>query len=244
VSFKYDESEGDETMNHNNPSNGIKLSPVLSEEETVKYFEFLQAGNTTAREILIKHNLRLVLAIINENIYSTTVYDKDDLMSIGIVGLIKAVDSYKVGKSKFSTYAMTCIKNEIYISFRKKQINAISLNDPINTDERGAIITIVDTLYEADVVGENIEKQAEQEGIRRALNILSELERTVVELYYGFNDEPKTGREVAKIMGITQSYVSIIEIRARAKITKELQHQQLIEKNIEKNRSKTSQKCK
>lgn len=194
----------------------------LSQEEEEMYLKKLNNGDATARAMLIEHNLRLVAHIAKK--YSSKRRDMDDLISIGTVGLIKAVSTFKKEKgSTLATYAVRCIENEILMSLRaeKKQSNEVSINDPIGSDKEGNELVLADILgTDADETHDKAELSIVGLKLRKIIqDVLNEKERTVIILRFGLKDGylmPQ--REVAKILGISRSYVSRIEKKAIKKL--------------------------
>ena len=178
-------------------------------------------GNEEARNILIEHNLRLVAHIVKK--FENTGEDSEDLISIGTIGLIKAIESYSQGKgTKLATYAARCIENEILMHLRalKKTKKDISLHDPIGQDKEGNEISLIDVLKaEHEDVVETIQLNMELERVKEYIDILDEREQEVIIGRFGLNmQDEKTQREIAKELGISRSYVSRIEKRALMKI--------------------------
>ncbi|NLC76993.1 MAG: RNA polymerase sporulation sigma factor SigK [Clostridia bacterium] len=197
----------------------------LSEEEEAHYIELLQQGDEEARNILVEHNLRLVAHIIKK--FEGTGEENDDLISIGTIGLIKAINTFKPDKgTRLATYAARCIENEILMHLRsiKKTKSEVSIHDPIGIDREGNEITLIDVLgTEQDIVADTVELLHEQQRVLAKLNTLSNREQKVLIMRYGlFNSYKKTQREIAKKLGISRSYVSRIEKKALEKLTKEI----------------------
>lgn len=197
----------------------------LSEKEEARYISELMNGSEEARNVLVEHNLRLVAHIIKK--YEGTNEDVDDLISIGTIGLIKAINTFKPDKgAKLATYAARCIENEILMHLRtlKKVRGEVSIYDPIGTDKEGNEISLIDVLgSDNDIVAETVENFAEQQRLLERLKILSKRERKVLELRYGLlNGLKKTQRDIAKSLGISRSYVSRIEKKAIQKLMKEM----------------------
>ena len=170
-----------------------------------------------ARDKIIEHNLRLVSQIIKK--YYSSYENPDELLSIGSLGLIKAVDSFKSGfGTRFATYGARCVQNEILMFFRsqKKTLGEVSINDTIDMDKDGNPLTYLDILGVEDSIAENVEMQMHVDKIRRLVDtVLDERERQIIVLRYGLKGyQPRTQREVAKHLGISRSYVSRIEKRA------------------------------
>ncbi|MFY9472983.1 MAG: RNA polymerase sporulation sigma factor SigK [Tepidanaerobacteraceae bacterium] len=198
----------------------------LSPEEEEKYLNLFYEGSEEARNILIEHNLRLVAHIVKK--FASTGEDMDDLISIGTIGLIKAITTFNQDKgSRLATYAARCIENEILMNLRStKKVKAeVSLQDPIGIDKEGNEISLIDVLgTESDAVANEISKKFQQEKLYEKIRTaLKCRERKVIELRYGLiNGATKTQREIAKLLGISRSYVSRIEKRAIKKLCKEL----------------------
>lgn len=188
--------------------------PPLSAEEERLAFEAHRAGDSAAREKLILHNLRLVSHIVKK--YYSTAKNAEDLVSIGSIGLIKAVDSFKVETGvKFATYAAKCIQNEILMFFRsQKKLSAeVSIHETIDVDRDGNPLTYMDVIAIEDNVAEETDARIKNAAVRRLVaTVLDEREREVIVLRYGLSGkDPLTQREVAERLGISRSYVSRIE---------------------------------
>ncbi|NQX45416.1 RNA polymerase sporulation sigma factor SigK [Paenibacillus tritici] len=194
----------------------------LSEQDESKYLGMMAEGDAKARNLLIEHNLRLVAHIVKK--FDNTGEDMEDLISIGTIGLIKAIESYRPNKgTKLATFAARCIENEILMHLRslKKTRKDVSLHDPIGTDKEGNEITLIDILgSEADDVIKEVDLKIEKSKIYRNLDILDEREKEVVVGRFGLDTggEERTQREIAKDLGISRSYVSRIEKRALMKL--------------------------
>ena len=194
---------------------------VLSSEEEKIYLERLKNGDQEARAILIEHNLRLVAHIVKK--YENTNEEKDDLLSIGSYGLIKAVDSYNFDSQvKLGTYASRCIENEILMHLRtlKRQKETIWLYQTIGEDKEGNEIKLVDIIEDPSTTPLNKAcEENEAKIILDALNVLTENEKEIINLRYGLIDNiPLTQKEIATKLNISRSYVSRIEKRALTKI--------------------------
>ena len=195
----------------------------LSKEEEEEYIKRFNNGDKDAREKLIEHNLRLVAHIVKK--YDTKDYT-DDLISIGTIGLIKGIDSFKGSKNtRLTTYAARCIENEILMYFRnnKKRSKDISINESIGYDKEGNEITILDILKtpDPDYIG-NMDKENNINSLMQYLNILTNREKEIITYRYGlFNNDEITQKEISKKLGISRSYVSRIEKRALTKILRE-----------------------
>lgn len=207
-------------------SNPNSFPHPLNDEEERKYLEMFKNGSEEARNILIERNLRLVAHIVKK--YNLTGSDCDDLISIGTIGLIKAISSFDRNKgTKLATYAARCIENEILMQIRsnKKIQSEVSLQDPIGIDKEGNEIALIDVIgNETDSVVDEVELKMQ---VRRLYNkmksVLKNREKTVLELRYGLcNGVGKTQREIAGVLGISRSYVSRIEKKAIKKLSKEL----------------------
>lgn len=202
--------------------NGINSFPdPLSAEKEKEFFDSAKKGNEKAREKLIMHNLRLVAHIVKK--YYSNVKEQDDLISIGTIGLIKAIDSFNNEKgARFATYAGKCIQNEILMFFRsqKKLLNETSINDSIDFDKDGNPLTYMEILSEDDNILENAYKSIQVSVMRRAIEtVLDKREKEIIEKRYGLKDgTERPQREVAKQLGISRSYVSRIEKTALEKI--------------------------
>ncbi|MFZ5645751.1 MAG: RNA polymerase sporulation sigma factor SigK [Bacillota bacterium] len=197
----------------------------LSEREEADYISRLNRGDNQARHMLTEHNLRLVAHIVKK--FDGSGEDTDDLISIGTIGLIKAIDTFCPEKgTRLATYAARCIENEIlmHLRFIKKMRSEVSLYDPIGVDKEGNEITLLDIMgTHNDVVSEIVENKFEQLRLLDKIKGLTSRERRVLEFRFGLIDGTrKTQREIAKILGISRSYVSRIEKRAIIKIIKEM----------------------
>jgi len=194
----------------------------LTEEEEEKHLRQMAEGNAISRNLLIEHNLRLVAHIVKK--FDNTGEDLEDLISIGTIGLIKAIESYQPNKgTKLATFAARCIENEILMHLRslKKTRKDVSLHDPIGTDKEGNEITLIDILgSEPDDVVEKVQLKIEKSKIYRNLDILDEREQEVIKGRFGLElgGDERTQREIAKELGISRSYVSRIEKRALMKL--------------------------
>lgn len=196
----------------------------LTKEEEEKHINSMLLGNKESRNKLIEHNLRLVAHIVKK--YESKEYDTDDLISIGTIGLVKGIDSYKPSKNtRITTYVARCIENEILMHYRsnKKHVNNVSLNDSIGIDKDGNEINLIDLLKgeDPDLV-ESLNQKDNIELLYKYLNILSEREKEIVIKRYGlYNNKESTQKEIATLLGISRSYVSRIEKRAITKILRE-----------------------
>ncbi|CAM3102285.1 RNA polymerase sporulation sigma factor SigK [Sporolactobacillus spathodeae] len=197
----------------------------LSEDEERDCLERMANGDQEARDKLIEHNLRLVAHIVKK--FENTKEDSDDLISIGTIGLIKAIENYSTGRgTKLATFAARCIENEILMHFRslKKTRKDVSLNDPIGQDKEGNAIALIDILKSKNRdIGDEISLTEDINKIRDALDVLDHRETEVIIDRFGLNDQEElTQREIAKKLAISRSYVSRIEKRALMKIYNEL----------------------
>ena len=195
--------------------------PPLTAEEERDAFEAHRAGDAAAREKLILHNLRLVSHIVKK--YYSTAKNQEDLVSIGSIGLIKAVDSFKPEAGvKFATYAAKCIQNEILMFFRsQKKLSAeVSIHETIDVDRDGNPLTYMDVIATEDNVAEEADARIKNAAVRRLVaTVLDEREREVIVLRYGLTGkDPLPQREVAEKLGISRSYVSRIEKAALEKL--------------------------
>ena len=198
----------------------------LDEKEEEKYLQLLKTGDKKAKSILIERNLRLVAHIVKK--YQIPNKDIDELISIGTVGLIKAIDSFDVSKgTRLATYASRCIENEILMLFRnnKKQKSETFLQDPIGVDKEGNEISLIDVLSsEKDSVIDKVEMKLQIKALYNKINsALTEREGEILKMRYGLKDgKCKTQREIAGMLGISRSYVSRIEKKALKKLKKDL----------------------
>ena len=193
----------------------------LSPQEEKNALEAMKAGDMDARNKLIEHNLRLIAHIIKK--YRSDSFEQEDLISIGTIGLIKAVQTFDVDKGvTLSTYAARCIENEILMYFRsiKKNGAEMYMDDPIDTDKDGNTIRLLDIIYSEEDTIEDVAQKIESEKlIGFVQNELSEREQKIIILRYGLNNrKPLTQREVASAINISRSYVSRIEKRALIKL--------------------------
>src|SRR5690625_1378815 len=189
----------------------------------------MQHGSENARNKLIEHNLRLVAHIVKK--FDNTGESMEDLISIGTIGLIKGVESYKAGKgTKLATYAARCIENEILMHLRalKKVSKDVSLHDPIGQDKEGNEISLIDILEAENMnIIEYIQLNMEIEKIEDYFSVLDEREREVIIYRYGLNKYKElTQREIAERLDISRSYVSRIEKRALMKVFREYYRQE------------------
>ena len=195
--------------------------PLTPEEEKIALEKFAN-GDEEARNLLIERNLRLVVHVCKK--YANTNIDQDDLLSIGTIGLIKGVNSFKPEKgSKLSTYVSKCVDNEILMMLRStKKINAeVHLNEPIGKDKDDNVITLEEVLENDDKCLDDVvdTKMKIKKMYNKIKEVLKDREKTIIELRFGLRGgKPKTQKEIAKMMGISRSYVSRIETKAIEKL--------------------------
>ena len=196
----------------------------LSEKEEAHYLALLRGEDKDkakdAKEKLIMHNLRLVAHITKK--YQNSPEDAEDYISIGIIGLMKAIDTFDAGRGRLATYACRCIDNELLMMLRarKKSAKEVSLYEPVGTDKEGNEIQIYDLCTEKEDILYTLERQEAVEALRKAVNtVLDDRERDVIIRRYGLNgDKEQTQQEVGMVYGISRSYVSRIEKRALLKL--------------------------
>ncbi len=191
-----------------------KLPPPLAKKEEFDYLVRAKSGDENAKNKLIEHNLRLVVFLAKK--YESTGYDIEDLVSIGSIGLIKGINTYKIDKNiKLATYASRCISNEIlmYIRKNKKSKQEVSLDDTLNFDAEGNELKLSDVLgTENDLVDKEFERKVNKEFLNREIENLSQRDKQIMTLRYGLNNTREyTQKEVAVMLGISQSYISRIE---------------------------------
>lgn len=202
------------------------LPPPLKPDEEKRIFELLQTEPKYAREKLITHNLRLVVYISKK--FESTGVGVEDLVSIGTIGLIKAVNTFNPEKNiKLATYASRCIENEILMYLRKtsQQRNEISIDEPLNIDWDGNELLLSDVIgTDADEVGARLESESERQSLIEAVERLDGRERFIMQMRFGLLGDPEmTQKEVADIIGISQSYISRLEKRILKELKKELE---------------------
>jgi RNA polymerase sporulation-specific sigma factor len=200
------------------------LPPPLTREEEEYLLDKLPGGDSAIRAVLIERNLRLVVYIARK--FENTGINIEDLVSIGAIGLIKAVNTFDPEKKiKLATYASRCIENEILMYLRRnsKLRTEVSFDEPLNIDWDGNELLLSDILgTENDTIYRNIEEQVDRRLLQKALEKLSERERTIMELRFGLQDgEEKTQKDVADLLGISQSYISRLEKRIIKRLRKE-----------------------
>lgn len=204
------------------------LPPPLSREQEQKTIDALAAGDAAARQLLIEHNLRLVVYLARR--FENTGVNLEDLISIGTIGLIKAVNTFRPDRNiKLATYSSRCIENEILMHIRKiaNQKTEVSLDEPINTDWDGNELLLSDVLgTDCDVVMRPLEDDVDHELLRQALMRLPEREKQIVLLRFGLGGrQEKTQKEVAELMGISQSYISRLEKRIMLRLRRDISRQ-------------------
>ena len=201
------------------------LPPPLSKEEEEKYINMLESDNNTAKEALIERNLRLVVYIAKK--FENTGIGIEDLISIGTIGLIKAINTFKPNKNiKLATYASRCIENEILMYLRKNSSKRveISIDEPLNVDWDGNELLLSDILgTDSDIVYHDIENEVDKQLLSIALENLSKREKNLMELRFGVKSgKGHTQKEVADMMGISQSYISRLEKRIIQRMRKDI----------------------
>ncbi|MCD8117347.1 MAG: RNA polymerase sporulation sigma factor SigK [Oscillospiraceae bacterium] len=206
--------------------NASSFPRPLKPEEERKCIERSLAGDMEARNTLIEHNLRLVMHIIKK--YYTTSADAEDLVSIGTIGLIKGVSTYRPDKGvRLATYASKCIENEILMHFRgrKKSAGDVSLSDALDSDEEGDGLALLDTISDGEDMLEELSRREDAMQVRQAVDaVLSGREAQVIRLRYGLDGKPPMPqREVAQLVGISRSYVSRIEKKALERLRESLE---------------------
>lgn len=202
-------------------------APLETEEEGELLEKMLNDGDENARSKLIEHNLRLVVYIAKK--FDNTGVGVEDLISIGTIGLIKGINTFKIDKNiKLATYASRCIENEILMYLRRnnKTKLEVSIDEPLNVDWDGNELLLSDILgTDEDIIYRGIENEVERKLLKRAIEKLTDRERVIVELRYGLNNEDgeeMTQKEVADLMGISQSYISRLEKKIIKRLRKEI----------------------
>ena len=203
---------------------GEVLPSPFSAEEEAALVEKLENGDEKVKDELVEHNLRLVVYIARR--FQNTGVDLDDLISVGTIGLIKAVSSFSSGKNvKLATFASRCIENEILMHLRRtvKLKNEVSFDEPLNVDGDGNELVLADVMgTDSDAVYKKIENGVENDLLKEALSKLNSREKEIMEMRYGLNGEDeKTQREVADMLGISQSYISRLEKKIIVRLKKE-----------------------
>ena len=200
--------------------------PLKPEEETVLLEQLGGEDDVMVKSVLIERNLRLVVYIARK--FENTGINVEDLISIGTIGLIKAINTFKVDKKiKLATYASRCIENEILMYLRRnsKTKSEVSIDEPLNVDWEGNELLLSDILgTESDIITKGIEEEVDRELLNHAMEKLSGRERKIVEMRFGIlpETEEKTQKEVADILGISQSYISRLEKKIMRRLKKEM----------------------
>ncbi|MDD6263416.1 MAG: RNA polymerase sporulation sigma factor SigE [Clostridiales bacterium] len=204
---------------------GETLPPPLSQEEEAYLLSKFYEDRQNVRRVLIERNLRLVVYIARK--FENTGIGIDDLVSIGTIGLIKAINTFRPEKNiKLATYASRCIENEILMFLRKNasRRNEMSIDEPLNTDWDGNELLLSDILFGEDDTIQSLEEEVDRRLLRAALTRLGEREREIIVMRFGLDGRPeRTQKEVADILGISQSYISRLEKRIIASLRKDMQ---------------------
>ena len=200
----------------------------LSAKEEEKYLRLAKSGDKQAKNKLVEHNLRLVAHVIKK--YYAAEPDRDDLISLGTIGLIKAVNTFDVDKgARLATYAARCIENEILMYFRSARKNGavVSINEPIETDGEGNPLTLMDIVFTEDTIADDIDTIIKSEKLYKFVEeIGDEREKEIIINRYGlYEKEPLTQKEIAANLGISRSYVSRIEKKVLEKLRKRFEGQ-------------------
>lgn len=198
--------------------------PLDADTETA-LLQRLSQGDLTARDSLVEHNLRLVVFLAKK--FESTGIDMEDLVSVGTIGLIKAINSFNADKQiKLATYASRCIENEILMYLRKlsKRKQEVSLDEPLNVDGEGNELLLADVLgTDPDAVYNDIETQVERQLLEVGLSRLSKREQQIIEMRFGLDGEDEmTQKEVADVLGISQSYISRLEKKIISRLKREI----------------------
>lgn len=200
------------------------LPPPLTREREAELLARLPSRDAAVRDELIEHNLRLVVYIARK--YESSGIGVEDLISIGSIGLIKAINSFQPAKGiKLATYASRCIENEILMTLRKTHNlrHDISIDEPLTVDWDGNELLLSDILgTDGDVTSRRIEEREEREALLRAVATLGERERKIMEYRFGMRGEEKTQKDVADLLGISQSYISRLEKKILVKLRREM----------------------
>ena len=207
--------------------NDVLPPPLDNEEESICIRKVLDENNQDSRAKLIEHNLRLVVYIAKK--FDNTGVGVEDLISIGSIGLIKGINTFNPNKNiKLATYASRCIENEILMYLRKnnKTKLEVSIDEPLNVDWDGNELLLSDILgTEEDIISKNIENEVEKKLLYKAIDKLSNREKTIVKMRYGLNNadgEEMTQKEVADSLGISQSYISRLEKKIIKRLKREI----------------------
>lgn len=200
-------------------NSGSFPKPLTAQQER-EAFAAMRAGDGAARRRLIEHNLRLVAHIIKK--YYASAQNQEDLVSIGTIGLIKAVDTFDATKGpRLATYAARCVENEILMYFRatKKTAQDVSLSEPIDTDSEGRPLTLMDVLAQEDTIVDDLDRKIKKEKLGQYIReSLDDREREIILLRYGLGGRPLAQWEVAERLDISRSYVSRLETKALTKL--------------------------
>lgn len=201
------------------------LPQPLTAEEEATYFSQMNNGDESARDKLVEHNLRLVVFLAKK--FESTGIDMEDLISVGTIGLIKAINSFKADKQiKLATYASRCIENEILMYLRKlsKVKQEVSLDEPLNVDGEGNELLLADILgTDADAIYNDVEDQVERKLLAEGLARLSVREKQIIEMRFGLDGgDERTQKEVADLLGISQSYISRLEKKIISRLKREI----------------------
>lgn len=204
---------------------GEALPAPLTAEEEIAVVKRLNDGDETARNELIEKNLRLVVYIAKR--FENTGVDMEDLISVGTIGLIKAVNSFDFSKQiKLATYASRCIENEILMHLRKtvRQKAEVSFDEPLNVDWEGNVLLLSDILgTDSDIIYKDVESGAERDILSESFAHLGEREKIILKMRFGlYGEEEKTQKEIAEKLGISQSYISRLEKKIVNKLKKEI----------------------
>ncbi|MBQ0133846.1 MAG: RNA polymerase sporulation sigma factor SigE [Clostridiales bacterium] len=207
-----------------------RLPPPLEREAEAEAIERLLQGDREAKNLLIEHNLRLVVYLAKR--FENSGAGLEDLISIGTIGLIKAVETFRSDRNiRLATYASRCVENEILMHLRKlsREKGELSLDEPINTDWDGNELLLSDVLgTDGEEVGRNLEEDADRSALYEALSRLSEREKQIIEARFGLRGrQEQTQKEVADSLGISQSYISRLEKRIIDRLRRELQRAML-----------------
>ena len=201
--------------------------PLSQEEENERISQLATDMEKDAKQVLIEHNLRLVVYIAKK--FDNTGIGVEDLISIGTIGLIKAINTYNPEKNiKLATYASRCIENEILMYLRRnnKVRMEVSIDEPLNVDWDGNELLLSDILgTDEDIIYKDMENEAEQKMLKKALSKLSDREKLIISLRFGLNnreEEAMTQKEVADLLGISQSYISRLEKKIMKRLKKEM----------------------
>lgn len=221
---KYIKSEEDENVLYY-IAGSQTLPPPLSQEEEEELLEKLVNNDEEAKKILVERNLRLVVYISKK--FENTGIDIEDLISIGTIGLMKAINTFNVSKNiKLATYSSRCVENEILMYLRRtnKTKGEISIDEPLKQDGDGNELLLSDILgTENDVTSKNIEDEVDKKLLRISMQKLNAREKSIMDLRFGFSTgDEKTQKEVADMLGISQSYISRLEKKIISKMKKEI----------------------